>query len=637
MTRISTRIELLYIAIALHNIFLYVYITDEMNEQAITEPEIEASDENAKVPGDTSDAFLNDLIQKVVCGFVSSLQNDSSDMWQSFNEVLQIIQPYGSLIERNAQLMHYVERTYHHVCDKPDCGLDINALSLAFPQQMSKLQDGSTSVDNQKVKFPSTSQDLESEIALPVQKVKEKKGISVPKGAVIPITKEMYDENVVNIKHAFPTKELNVNDLRKSLPFVVYEIGLREASWGRPLGITATALNTDLAEMLPGVVSPRTSGLIEDIPSTSKKIVQDKQDAREEKTVKRPLTGREIVERFVKGHFLGSTKFAYLNRAESKHYDPYNLIVVAKKKIKPEHFVVSSHAILHVIPNRPSELVPLNEWYKEALLFKAICTYNFFKNFLIAKMFLRWKRVKKVNQFTALCDHVSKSIITCTPDFGSALLRIYSLVVDLDQVQLLPLNDRRCKPLPDFNDITIKLLNDAQECLKMFYSYCLSVVNKTSENCFEYLEYCKEQLAKKPRNPGGQSISVTKEKKTIKLQNMKLARHEIFQLEKFIQLVEQILITKLLTLARRNVCTFVNEVLDCQVIKDRGLFHVALVFDKTDKLVLDPGYFMLQGSLFFALESVLRILCQSSDVLEDRFKGEGDENVEKEDSPATSR
>jgi hypothetical protein len=611
-----------------------------MNEQPRVESQNKNSDESpVKVPGDASDAFLDDLIQKVVYGFVSSLQNDSPDIWQSFNEVLQIIQPYSSLIEGNAQLRHYVERTYHYFCEKPECGLDISALAFAFPLQVSKLQASSSSMSSQKVKFPSTTQDVEDVHVVTEKRFREKKGVSVPKGAVIPTASEIFDDDVAKMKCVFPTKELNINDLRKSLPFVVYEIGLREASWGRPLGITATVLNTDLAEMLPGVVSPRKSGsdLRDDVSSTSKKSLQDKKDISEEKVVKRPLTGREIVERFVKGHFLKSTKFAYLNRAESKHYDPYDLTVVPRKKIKPEHFVVSSHAILHVIPNHPSELVPLNEWYKEALLFSATRKFNFFKNFLIAKMFLRWKRVKKVSQFRALCENVSKSMVTCTPGFGSALLRIYSLVVDLDQVQLLPFNDQRCKPLPDFNDITIKLLNDAQECLQLFYSYCLSVINKTKENCFEYLEYCKEQLGRKTRNPGGESISVAKERKAIKLHNMKLAHDEIFQLDRFIKLVEQILITKLLTLARQNVCRFVNDVLDCEIIKDQGLFNVALEFDKTDKLVLNPGCVMLQGSLYFALESVLKILCQSSDVLDNGLKGEVKDNVEREDSLDTSR
>ena len=603
-----------------------------MDEQARLENE--GSDETVKLP-ESSDAFLEDLIQKIVHGFVSSLQNDLLDMWQSFNEVLQIIQPYSSLIEENAQLIHYVERTYRHVCEKPNCGIDLNALSMAFPQQISKLQDNST-LAGQRIDFPSTI--LEPEVDLQFRKVKEKKGVSVPKGAVIPQSEGIYNTNVVQSQQMFPTKGLNIADLRMSLPFVVYEIGLREASWGRPLGITATALNTDLAETLPEVVSPRTSEQQQtnNISFTKKKSIEDKQGAREEKIIKPPLTGREIVERFVKGHFLGTTKFAYLNRAESKHYDPYNLIVVPKKKIKPEHFVVSSHAILHVIPDRPSELTPLNEWYKEALLFNAVLNFKFFKHFLITKMFLKWKRVRKRSQFRVLCDHICKSVITCTPSFGSAVLRIYSLVVDLDQVQMLPLNDRRCKSLHDFNEVTIKLLNDGQECLKMFYSYCLSVINKTKENCFEYLEYCKEQLGKKPANQRGQSMSIAKERKANKLKNIKLAHHELIQVEKFIQLIEQILMTKLLTLARRNICTFVNTVLECQVMNDQGLFDVALEFDKMDKLVLNPGFAMLQGSLFFALESVLKILCQSSDALDTDLVDDAEKSEAGDGSPVVS-
>lgn len=594
---------------------------------------------DTEVAGSNSNAFLDDLIQKVVHGFVSSLQNDIPDMWQSFNEVLQIIQPYASLIEGKAELLHYVERTYNHVSEKPDCGLDFNALALAFPQHVSKLQNDCSSLISRKVKFPSTSQNLEAEMS--AKKIEGKQGISVPRGSVITPPEIAYDcDDLANFGLTFQNNELNINDLRKSLPFVVYEIGLREASWGRPLGITATALNTDLAEIFPAVVSSQTFApfMRDDVSSTSKKGVDDKTDAREEKAVKRPLTGREIVERFVKGHFLGSTKFAYLNRAKSKYYDPYNLVVVSKKRINPEHFVVSSHAILHVLPNRPSELVPLSEWYKEAILFNATLKYNFFKNFLIAKMFLRWKRVRKFNQFITLCDTVSKSLVTCTPSFGSALLRIYSLVIDLDQIQLLPLNDLKCQPLHDFNSATIKLLNDAQDCLQMFYSYCLSVINKTKENCFEYLEYCKEQLGQKQQNPRGQSISVTKERKALKLQNVKIAHHEIFQLDQFIKLVEQILITKLLALARRNICAFVNDVLGSACIKDRGLFNVVVEFDKTDKLVLNPGHVMLQGSLFCAMESVLGILCQSSEILEADLMDEREGNGEKEDSlTVTSR
>ena len=204
------------------------------------------------------DKSLQKLIEKVVHGFVSSLQADDFDLWQSFNEILQIIQPYYVLIESNTQLMHYVERCYRHYSNNPQCGLDMNALSLAFPRQVAELQQNYKPSDK-KVTFP-----CGSPTSLPVNtvpqgqqirqkfKLKEKKGIVVPKGTVkIPDT--LYSDHNIETRPIksvqYQSSELHLKDLRKSLPFVVYEIGLREASWGQPLGITATALNTDLAEL----------------------------------------------------------------------------------------------------------------------------------------------------------------------------------------------------------------------------------------------------------------------------------------------------------------------------------------------------------------------------------------------------
>lgn len=557
--------------------------------------------------------FLKDLINKVVRGFVSSLHNDVPDIWQSFNEVLHIIQPYSTLIAGDNQLMHYVERAYHHVCQRPNCGLDISALALAFPQSVSKLQEDSTT--KKRPKFHSTSKGFNLNNFSSRQMGKQKKGIIVPKDVMISSGKIFEDINAVDSKYLFEEDNLCLNDLHKSLPFVVYEISLREASWGKPLGIATTAVNTDLAETLQNLSSSCESPALQINRnlSTVDKLEQSKNDSEEERHAKLPCTGREIVEKLVKGNFLGLTKFAYLIQAESKRYDPYNLIVVPRNKIKSEHFVVSSHAILHVLPNRPSELVPLSEWYNEAILFSAVVKYGFFKNFLLAKMFLRWKHVKKLIQFKVLREHVSKSILSCTGRFSSALLRIYSQVIDMDQVILLPLNDHACKPLKEFNNITMNILKDGHECIKMFYTYCLSVVNKTIEKCFKHMESCKDQLKQMPK--GQHSLSVVKEIKAAKSQNLLDAKHEIVQLEKFVQLVEYILIEILLKLAKKNICLFVSDVLECEAIKDNGLFVVDVKFDKHDHLVMNPNVKVLQGSLYSALECVLNILCQSSNSL----------------------
>ena len=47
-----------------------------------------------------------------------------------------------------------------------------------------------------------------------------------------------------------------------------------------------------------------------------------------------PLDGRSAVEYFTKCLHTGKIKFMYFNHAPSRHYEPYNIISVAKNKVK---------------------------------------------------------------------------------------------------------------------------------------------------------------------------------------------------------------------------------------------------------------------------------------------------------------
>lgn len=53
----------------------------------------------------------------------------------------------------------------------------------------------------------------------------------------------------------------------------------------------------------------------------------------------------------------------------------------------PEHFVFSTFGVLHVYPDQPNETLSLADWQREAVLWNAISSVPFFKNFLVMKMF----------------------------------------------------------------------------------------------------------------------------------------------------------------------------------------------------------------------------------------------------------
>ena len=59
-------------------------------------------------------------------------------------------------------------------------------------------------------------------------------------------------------------------------------------------------------------------------------------------------------------------------------------------QVNPEHFVFSTFGVLHVVPKEPNESMELGEWQREAVLWSAVSTIPFFKNYLVMKMFDRW-------------------------------------------------------------------------------------------------------------------------------------------------------------------------------------------------------------------------------------------------------
>ena len=63
------------------------------------------------------------------------------------------------------------------------------------------------------------------------------------------------------------------------------------------------------------------------------------------------------------------------------------ILFILFDKVEPEHFIFSTFGVLHVIPGGTNETQSLAEWMKEAVLYKAISSLPFFKNFLVKKSF----------------------------------------------------------------------------------------------------------------------------------------------------------------------------------------------------------------------------------------------------------
>ena len=557
------------------------------------------------------------LLKPISRSFIAALQQNTKPYWKHLHEVLKVIKPYVHLLQGAPQIIHYVERTYHKMID--DLSEDdeltelMQTISLVFPEEFSRVQERA---HLNKANFSGQSS-MESLFGVKGRGSPLQKGVRVPRGEAQFSEGAAYilNQSDGDMKH-FAPRSLCLEDLKRCLPGVVREIAIREATLGSSLGTTALALDIDLPQthVPTPPVTPRRSPSLPmirtPISGTDRNVPEG--DALKEMLAK---TGREVVEDFVKGRFLGEMKFAFLNIAPSLRYDPYNLVVVPENKVNSEHFVISSHCVLHVNPKGPAESQSLAEWHREACLFKAISNVGFFKSFLLIKMFRKWKDIKKFSHFLKVEAEIEKSLIPNTPSFGSALLRIFGLLQDLAKVTFLPFDVNMIYGIEEFESTVFKTWETGNSYLEKFFNYCQLIVEKTQESCFDYLEYCEAQV-KNHRHNYEESLSVAKRKRTIRLNNLKLAREEVKRLGAFVRLVDHIIVSNLLALVQVNILKFVDESLPGPRPEREGFFSANMVFDDNHKVTLSPSSESFAYSTSFALGRVISACCNLSQAME---------------------
>lgn len=566
--------------------------------------------------GELEDYDAKLLLQQVSRSFVSALQQNTKQSWHHLCDVLEIIKPYAHFLTGAPQIAHYVERAFQKIkeCDEEnELSFVQRKLSSVFPAEVSLVQEDARALN---VPFPPGTS-VESLFTPRSRHSPLTKGVRIPRGEPLfpgGMT-YVFDKSDGDMKNYGP-RPLCLEDLKRSLPGLVREIAIREATLGGSLGTTVLALDTDLPQTrVP--TPPSTPRRSPSLPIIKTPITEGGRISQlsETKKASLPKTGREVVENFVKGRFLGEVKFAFLNVAPSVRYDPYNLVVVPEDKVNPEHYVISSHCVLHVNPHGPSESQSLAEWYREACLFKAISSIGFFKNFLVTKMFRKWKDIKKFSQFLKVEAAVERSLISNVPSFGSALLRISSLLQDLEKITFLPFQINFSYTLEEFEDTIFRTCDTGYQYMEKFFKYCQMIVDKTQESCFEYLEYCEGQV-KNHRHNYQESLAVAKRKRAIRQHNLRLARDEVKRLGTFVRLVDHIIVSNLLTLVQGNISKFVDETMPGPRPERDGLFTADIVFGDDHKLKLSPSIKQFAHAVDVAVRSVISASCNLSHAME---------------------
>lgn len=568
---------------------------------------------------DVVDREKRKLKKLISRAFITALhQSYDLKCWHHLREVLELAEPYLSIL-KTKELCHYAERAFIELQGRENLQDVYDTLQRLFVNVIGAQHD-----DKKKSKFPSAFID-ESGLLTSRKKHVVTKGVKIPRTEVkssippacIPAQEQLLDqEGKVNI-YKKPAKELSLNDLRIALTEVVKEVSARESVLGVPLGMTILALDVNLPQThtpsppstpKPSSVTPQRSVYKENATEIKQSVLKKEKDFV-------PRTGMEIVEEFIKGSFLRELKFAYVNIVPSERYNPYNLIEVQKERVNPEHFVISSHSILHVTPDGPSESQLISDWYIEASTFHAVMNLSLFRNFILRKAFMKLKNAKKFTYFRKTKSDIEHSLIQNVQIYGSALLRISSLLNDLSKVTFLPFDTKSCYTLSEFEEITFKTSDTGRMYVNKFFAFCQMIVNKTQSNSFEYLKYCETQIRSHQHNYR-ESLALSKEKSQVRQRNLKLAHEEVAKLGNFVNLVDHIIIQNLITLAQTNICKFVDVTLPGPRPEREALFQADIVFTDNSKLALSPSTKLLSYSISSALEIVLRVVCNLSRAME---------------------
>lgn len=149
------------------------------------------------------------------------------------------------------------------------------------------------------------------------------------------------------------------------------------------------------------------------------------------------VTGEDAIAFFARHGNNTHVKFVYCNRPEANdEFRPYDMVIVDRKKVKPEYFTISAAGVVHIQPNEPSESITLADWMHQSTLFNVLRSIRFFKHYLIAKMFRLWRSNVRYQLYVKQRKQLSRKLFLARPSFCPSLVEVKKLMFDMEQIEV---------------------------------------------------------------------------------------------------------------------------------------------------------------------------------------------------------
>lgn len=589
--------------------------------------------------GQKSSVQINDLKNELIKIIVNTLMVNTDDAWQNLSSCFQQIQPMIEEFESDRRLYHYLERIYFYSCRavyRKSCSDLLDLVSSMFPEQMQSIRSSGTPRS-----FVSSS--VEKIEKRPVQLVPDA-NINFYEGKIDP-----YKNKIKQVSFK-PMENPTVKEISETLPLIAYQSFKLESNWTNKSSnlALATSLNLDSLneEYSHSKKTPSKKELFKNYdkdkePETfelnhlNKLFGRDAPDF-EEKCLN--LTGREMVFYLIKSTHLGQAISFYLNRVESRHFRPYDLINVPASKVNPaEYYIFSVFGVLQILGGEENEKLSLDEWNKHAMLWEACSKIKFFRQFLWRKFLVRWRRNAKFSRFIKLRKAISSEILLAIPSYGEAMVQISKLVGEILGIKFLPVEaveniyesstvkavDARigAKRQNSFTvDGFLKRVGEmnqrSEELLDYFFVYVRYVLNHTRQKLYDKLKFY--EILVNQIHPREVAKSMSQQQKIMQERKNELAKlnKHIGMIGNFLCLVNMFVRSNLLLIARAETRFFTSQLLKCNESEREPIFLGELNFNKEEKMAMSPSKEVFIEEITYAIQSIGRCMIKSSEIID---------------------
>lgn len=159
-------------------------------------------------------------------------------------------------------------------------------------------------------------------------------------------------------------------------------------------------------------------------------------------------TGEQAISFFAKHGNNTPIKFLNCNRKPipSDQYRPYDLVTVKDDKaLENEYFTVSAQGVVFVCPEKgrrykktdsvPTEFFSLSDWMQQSTMFNVLTSMQFFKHYLIGKIFNMWKGNVRFKMFNRTRQNLARNLIYSRPAFVNSYLDINKTLFEMQSVK----------------------------------------------------------------------------------------------------------------------------------------------------------------------------------------------------------